>query len=247
MGNSKKNEMAGQMNGEQRGRKWPASAPLVPLFIVFIFMLGWGSGEVIWAAGGGEGILAGRVTMAEQGLPGVTVTATGPIGVQAVTTLDGTYQFTGLPGGIYTLTLTQDGFRGSPSSRAVVLSGPAMRGLDFQAIPSPSLLPTVRLTPSATLVHPGDTFVLRLSLTPGSQEPAADLYLFLLPPGTPLHSQAPWQGNLLVPAITDLAVFSHTVTGTEPAGTYTWLAFFTRPGSLDLLGPVASAAVTVQP
>ena len=184
--------------------------------------------------------------MAEQGLPGVTVTATGPVTVQAVTGLAGTYQFTGLPAGAYTLTLTQDGLQGTPASRVVVFPG-SREGLDFQAAPSLSLLPMVRLTPSATLVRRGDTFVLRLSLTPGSQEPVGDLYLFLLPPGTTLHPQAPWQANLLVPAVTDVPVFSHTVVGTEPLGTYTWLAFFTRPGTQDLLGPVASASVTVQP
>ena len=204
-------------------------------------------GGPIWAEEPGGGTLAGRVILGEQGLPGVTITATGPVTAQAVTTLDGTYQLAGLPAGVYTLALTQDGLQGSPPVRTVILQGRAIPDLDFVASPIAPALPTVRLTPSTSLARPGDTLTLRLTLTPGSQEPVADLYLLFLPPGAPLRPQAPWQASLLVPPVADLPVASHTVTGTEPPGTYTWLAFLTRPGSTDLLGPVASVSVTVQP
>jgi len=45
----------------------------------------------------------------------------------------------------------------------------------------------------------------------------------------------------------DLTLVSHTFTGFEPAGTYTWFAFLTRPGAMELLGPVVSASVTFAP
>ncbi len=220
--------------------------PSVPLAAI-LFSASMLLGSLAGAEDLPAGSLQGRVTRDGQGLPGVAVTAAGSVTAHRLTTLDGTYKFTDFPPGAYTLALTQDGLEGNPPLHTVALPGSVNRGFDFEVSAASPLLPTVRLAPSATSVRPGDTFILHMTLTPGTRESVADLYLVLNGPGSALPSQAPWQANLRVPQVTDFPVLSYTVTGSEALGTYTWLAFLTRPGTLDLLGPVASAAVMVQP
>jgi len=216
-------------------------------FFLVALAVACGGGGPGWAADSGEGVLTGRVTKDGQGVPAVVVTASGPVDARAATMLDGAYRFAGLPDGTYTVAVTQDGFEGSPAVQTILVQGQALGVADFQVSPVASVLPTIRLTPSATRLRSGDTLALRMTITPGSQETVADVHLVVLGPGTPLRPRAPWQGNVQVPPVTDLPVFTHTVTGSDAPGTYTWLAFFTRPGTLEVLGSVASAAVTIQP
>ncbi len=245
-----RSEACGQVEGdavERMGRSWAVRGLLSVLLSVVALSASLPFFSVAGAEAPDAGSLWGRVTLGEQGLAGATITLAGPADRQIATSLDGSYQFSDLPAGTYTLALSEDGFQGSPPLRTVLLPGPEIRGLDFAATPIASMLPTVRLIPSASRVHPGDTFTLRLTLAPGSREPVADLYLIVAAPGASLRPAPPWQTALLVPMLTEYPVFSHTLTGAELPGTYTWFAFLTRPGTQDLLGPVASAAVTVEP
>jgi len=233
------------MGRKGRGDLWRVRLVCVLVFFFLATLLGLGGAG--WAEEHGGGVLAGRVTRGEDGLPGVTVTAAGPVTAQAVTTLDGTYRLPGLPAGDYTLALTQDGLQGKPAIRTVVLQNQEIGRLDFEAIPVTAALPTVRLTASATTAHPGDTVTLRMMLAPGTQEPFADLYLVSVTPGVPVHPPTRWQSNLLVPFVSDVVAATHSFTGTESPGTYLWLAFLTRPGTTDILGPVASASIGFEP
>lgn len=229
---------------KKRARRVGRGTALLVLALLF-FMLG--PAESVWAEDTGSGVLVGRVTRGEDGLPGVTVTAAGPVTAQAVTTLDGTYRLPGLPAGDYTLKLTQDGLQGKPPIRTVALQDDEIAGLDFEALSITSLLPTVRLTTSATTAHPGDTVTLRMVLAQGAQEPFADLYLLSVTPGVPVPRPTPWQANLLVPPASDVVAATHAFTGAESPGAYLWLAFLTRPGTQEVFGPVASAVVTFRP
>lgn len=194
------------------------------------------------------GTLAGRVTLSEQGLPGVTVRATGPIAAQAVAGFDGTYRISGLPPGPYILAVRHDGLDGSPAFRTVgIQEHKELSGLDFVAIPAAPAVPKVLLTPSALFASAGDTFTLHLTLIPGTQEQVVDVYLLFLSPGAALNPPMRWQRNVSVTSILDVAVLSYTLTGSEAPGTYAWLAFLTRPGTTEPLGPTTSASVTVQP
>ncbi len=236
-------EGAGQRTREvSRPGRWLAG--LAPVLLIIVVA---GVGGLAWAAEQDAGVFAGRVTRGEDGLPGVTVTAVGPVTAQAVTILDGTYRLSGLPAGDYVVPLTQDGLHGKPASRRVILQDQEIGKLDFEPVPVIAALPTVRLTTSATTAHPGDTITLRMTLAPGVQEPFADLYLVSVAPGLPVPPPMPWQSNLLVPFVSDVVAATHTFTGTEAPGTYLWLAFLTRPGTQEVLGPVASAFVTFQP
>jgi hypothetical protein len=42
-------------------------------------------------------------------------------------------------------------------------------------------------------------------------------------------------------------IWHYTFNGTEPAGRYTWLAAFTEPGTMNILGTIAQAPFTFSP
>jgi hypothetical protein len=73
----------------------------------------------------------------------------------------------------------------------------------------------------------------------------ADLYVFVTLPGGGFFALGAAAPNVLVPAasslklgfVVDAPLFTHTFTGSEAAGAYTWYALLVRPG----LNPAQSA------
>jgi len=53
----------------------------------------------------------------------------------------------------------------------------------------------------------------------------------------------PMQANVPVPTATDTP-FTYIFTGLEPTGTYTWLAALMEPGTLNVIGTMASQTFT---
>ena len=83
-------------------------------------------------------VVSGTVTSGGVGLGAVTVTLTGSAAQTTVTESDGTYHFTGLADGVYTVTPTKGSFTFSPQSRSFNINGADVTGLDF-ALQSGSL------------------------------------------------------------------------------------------------------------
>jgi hypothetical protein len=133
----------------------------------------------------------------------------------------------------------------------------------LQMTATPQLFLGVNVT---ELTPASPTHTLSVTLLPGTAPTAANLYLVTLTPSTPstptdvyLALRLPDGSPLLLqgdgtvtPAMTPLIrnwsgapgtwqVFQYRFSGTEPAGTYTWLAGFTSPGTTNFLGPVVSA------
>ncbi len=99
-----------------------------------------------------DGAIAGRVVDgAGEGLPGVTVLATGPALSEPrleVTDLDGRYRLSGLPPGAYTITITLPGFSSFRTGIAIdagveqtVDAELLIGGPDYEVIISPDPLP----------------------------------------------------------------------------------------------------------
>lgn len=89
--------------------------------------------------GGGDGSttalfsISGTVTTGSSGLSGVTMALTGTSSASTTTDSNGTYQFTGLAAGSYTITPSKTGCAFSPSSRSVSISTANITGQDFTA------------------------------------------------------------------------------------------------------------------
>ncbi len=79
--------------------------------------------------------ITGTILLNGAGLPGVTVTLTGPATVTAETNDLGTFSLdaNGLANGTYTVTPSLDGISFGPGSREIAFSGANLTGLDFQA------------------------------------------------------------------------------------------------------------------
>jgi hypothetical protein len=110
---------------------------------------------------------------------------------------------------------------------------------------------------SVTLNQPtltrGDVLVATVHAAAGVVTTPADAYVVVQVPGGFLSLQL--NGHLvpgLVPIARDVMVptvsipFSFPLTGAPP-GNYVWLAGLTRPGTLDLVAPLASAPFTIVP
>jgi len=84
----------------------------------------------------------------------------------------------------------------------------------------------------------------------------ADVYVALqLPDGTLLVMQpggafstalTPLVANIPIPAFNG-QIFSFTFTGVEPVGNYTWFAALTTPGTLNIIGALATAPFSFAP
>ncbi|HUM11297.1 MAG TPA: hypothetical protein VLT82_10150 [Myxococcaceae bacterium] len=88
---------------------------------------------------GCESSVSGKVS----GAVGVEVSLHGPSGKTQVTGRDGTFSFTGLPQGTYTVTPSYRGYSFQPSGRTVELNGSAVSGQDFTAVGHPGVLDTL--------------------------------------------------------------------------------------------------------
>ncbi|HEB87396.1 MAG TPA: DUF1566 domain-containing protein, partial [Gammaproteobacteria bacterium] len=99
---------------------------------------GWGCGDwvqVSTASGSGTADIQGRVaTAGSSSLPAVSMALGGAASATTSTLADGTYTFTGLNSGAYTLTPSFSGYTFEPPSRPNVnVSGSNLSGLDFRA------------------------------------------------------------------------------------------------------------------
>ena len=77
------------------------------------------------------------------GLAGVTMTLSGDASKTATTGSLGTYSFTGLSNGTYTVTPGKTGYIFDPTSNNVTISGASQNGVDFTAYPTYSISGTV--------------------------------------------------------------------------------------------------------
>ena len=77
--------------------------------------------------------ISGKVTdsKTEDGISGVTMTLTGTNSVSIITGNDGTYSFTGIQNGEYTISPSKEGYSFSPQSIAVTLDNSDISGQDF--------------------------------------------------------------------------------------------------------------------
>jgi len=114
--------------------------------------------------------------------------------------------------------------------------------------------PTIALTLNATTFITNNTMTVTATTTASPLR--ADIYVALqLPDGTLLVMQpggsfstalTPLLANIPIPAFNG-PIFSFTFTGAEPAGTYTWFAALTTPGTLNIIGTLATAPFSFGP
>jgi hypothetical protein len=76
--------------------------------------------------------ISGTITPAVGG-SGATVLLSGPTAATTTTNAAGSYTFTGLPNGAYTVTPSESGFAFTPASQSVTLSGVDRTGINFAA------------------------------------------------------------------------------------------------------------------
>lgn len=110
---------------------------------------------------------------------------------------------------------------------------------------------------NATSFRTGNTMILTATVSPGPTPSAVDVYVAIeLPfPGPILFMQG--DGSLTAqvrPFVTNWTVapfsgevFRYTFGGSEQRGSYSWLAAFTVPGTLNLISPVVSAPFSFSP
>ena len=75
--------------------------------------------------------ISGRVTLNGSGLAGVAVSLQGTSSNSATTNSDGTYTFTGIQNGLYTVTPALAGYTFTPANRSVTINNGDMTGEDF--------------------------------------------------------------------------------------------------------------------
>lgn len=115
--------------------------------------------------------------------------------------------------------------------------------------------PTLALGLNQSSFRSGQTLSLTATVTPGATPRTVDVYVAVsLPDGTLLFYFYPSFTTDIRPAVTTWTVasfsgeiFRYTFTGGEPSGSYTWWAAFTEPGTLTIIGSIASAAFTFSP
>jgi hypothetical protein len=121
-----------------------------------------------------------------------------------------------------------------------VAFGPALLPQFHLALPSGDFGPSDLMTVTATIT-PGATVVADVYL---ALELADTSLLFLNPDGGLTPAPTPLVTNWSVTAYTG-PVFSYAFTGTEPAGTYRWLAALMAPGTLSPITGITEASVSV--
>lgn len=126
--------------------------------------------------------------------------------------------------------------------------------------PAAAVVPTAPATVSLTVTpvnyRTGDTLRLNRTMTAGNPATNADIYVAILIPGSPLlilqpngsfnAAITPLQSNVPVPTTAE-TLFSYTFTGAEPAGSYTWYAALMEPGTLNVIGTMATQSFTFAP
>ncbi len=162
---------------------------------------------------------------------------------------DGAYPYGGLVQGSDG-TLYGTAAAGGPADAGVVYS------LQFGPLPTMTLAVIQPFSPIQSSFHTGQQLALLATVAPGTAPATADAYVALqVPDGSLRFLQG---GGSLTTAIQPFAphwpvgpfngqIFSHTFEGWEPTGSYTWLAAFTQPGTLNLIGPIVSAPFSFSP
>jgi len=115
-------------------------------------------------------------------------------------------------------------------------------------------IPVIIILPDKAVYTPGETLSTTLQITAGSEPAVADVYIRLHLPNGTYYYYPTWSTNprpvVRSWAVTDWGpetIFTYTFTGSEPAGTYTWEAALTEPGTANLIGEASSAAFSFQP
>ena len=122
------------------------------------------------------------------------------------------------------------------------------------------LLPRLTLSYNNGSLRTGDTLTLSARAVPGTAPTNADVYILLQLPGcATLACSLYWQGGTNFSstpqpilrnwqiASFDEPIFSYRLSGTEPAGTYRWLAAFVVPGSGEIIGALTQPKFTFAP
>lgn len=144
---------------------------------------------------------------------------------------------------------------GSPENRntdsfgwLTTWSGLAPTGWLYFAIKGSPFEPALVLNLNMTSLRTGDTLALTPTITPGPSSRTVDVYIALQVPGdAALHflredgsfaseMQPLVRGWGVTPYSGEL--FSHVFGGTEPSGTYTWLAAFAEADSTNWIGSI---------
>ncbi len=124
------------------------------------------------------------------------------------------------------------------------------------SVPIDTSAPSLTLSLNQSSFHAGQQLTLKATATPGTTPVLADVYIALqLPDGSLLFLRGDGSFSTdLQPIVAHWLVgpysgqiFSYTCTGWEPAGSYTWLAAFTQPGTLNFIGPIVSAPFRIDP
>jgi len=135
-------------------------------------------------------------------------------------------------------------------------SGTALTLVGFG--PNPLFLPPISLSLNSAAFNSTTNKTMTLTATTVASVPPtnADIYVALqLPDGTLLVMQpdgsfsttlTPLLSNVPVPDFTG-PIFNFTFTGAEPVGNYTWFAALTTPGTLSIIGTLATAPFSFGP
>ncbi|MBI5192265.1 MAG: PD40 domain-containing protein [Nitrospirae bacterium] len=94
----------------------------------------------------------GKVTQNGVGLSGVSLTITDLTSTITTTASDGTYSFTNLADGSYTITPTLNWYAFTPASKPVTVAGTDVTGVDFSA--EDSMPPSMQVTTNGSSVQP---------------------------------------------------------------------------------------------
>jgi hypothetical protein len=112
------------------------------------------------------------------------------------------------------------------------------------SLPVQATPPSLTIAINAATYRTGDTMTVVASVQPGSPPAPVDAYITIrLPDGQFMSAQlngslVPGQVPIasgITPAPLQQQIVSHTFAGNEPAGTYTWFAVFTTPGTLNFV------------
>lgn len=116
--------------------------------------------------------------------------------------------------------------------------------------------PTLCLSLNQSTFQAGQGLSLSATVTPGGTPPRVDVYVALqLPTGALLFLQGngtfttnltPLVANWSPTAFSG-ALFGYTFGGGEPGGTYTWLAAFMQPGTLNPIGGILATPFQFTP
>jgi hypothetical protein len=116
--------------------------------------------------------------------------------------------------------------------------------------------PSLALTLNQSAFHRSQQLTLGATVAPGATPVVADVYVALqLPDGSLLFLQGDgtltWSLQPIVRSWTIAPftgqIFTYIFEGGEPLGSYTWLAAFTQPGTLNFIGPIVSAPFSFSP